>query len=165
MLILDSVTLKKRSNKICKLSTLWKSRYQRAKMLLHRGFVIQILTALRGTVKIIRPRWCQNHDYARSKAEGIVMVLTSPRTYNFKLCPELKAVNICFIYRMKGTQLQFKVLLIFTEFLPNNLKMHTAPAACVFRVITARKHCRVCRCDFDTRNTTSAQLWLAVPRA
>ena len=49
---------------------------------------IQILTALRGTVKIIGPRWCQNHDYARSEAEGIVMVLTSPRAYNFKLCPE-----------------------------------------------------------------------------
>ena len=40
---------------------------------------IQILTALRGTVKIIGPRWCQNHDYAWSVAEGcIVMVLTSP---------------------------------------------------------------------------------------
>ena len=49
---------------------------------------IQILTALRGTVKIIGPRWCQNHDYARSEAEGIVMVLTSPRAYNFKLCPD-----------------------------------------------------------------------------
>ena len=50
--------------------------------------IIQISTALRGTVKIIGPRWCQNHDYARSEAEGIVMVLTSPRAYNFKLCPE-----------------------------------------------------------------------------
>ena len=49
---------------------------------------MQILTALRGTVKIIDPRWCQNHDYARSEAEGIVMDLTSPRAYNFKLCPE-----------------------------------------------------------------------------
>ena len=49
---------------------------------------IQILTALRGTVKIIGPRWCQNHDYARGEAEGIVMVLTSPRAYNLKLCPE-----------------------------------------------------------------------------
>ena len=45
--------------------------------------VIQILTALRGTVKIIGPRWCQNHDYAQSEAEGIVIVLTSPRAYNF----------------------------------------------------------------------------------
>ena len=51
-------------------------------------YIIQILTALRGTVKIIGPRWCQNHDYAQSEAEGIVMVLTSPRAYNFKLCPE-----------------------------------------------------------------------------
>ena len=49
---------------------------------------IQILTALKGTVNIIGPRWCQNHDYARSEALGIVMVLTSPRAYNFKLCPE-----------------------------------------------------------------------------
>ena len=49
---------------------------------------IQILTALRGTVKVIRPRWCQNHDYAQSEAEGIVMVLTSPRAYNFKLYPK-----------------------------------------------------------------------------
>ena len=29
------------------------------------------------------------------------MVLTSLRAYNLKLCPEQKAVNICFIYRMK----------------------------------------------------------------
>ena len=50
-------------------------------------YSIQILTALRGTVKIIGPKWCQNHNYARSEAEGIVMVLTSPRAYNFKLCP------------------------------------------------------------------------------
>ena len=35
---------------------------------------IQILTALRGTVKIIDLRWCQNQDYARSEAEGIAMV-------------------------------------------------------------------------------------------
>ena len=29
------------------------------------SYSIQILTAFRGTVKIIGPRWCQNHDYAR----------------------------------------------------------------------------------------------------
>ena len=51
-------------------------------------YTIQILTPSRGTIKIIGPRWCQNHDYARREAEGIVMVLTSPRAYNFKLCPE-----------------------------------------------------------------------------
>ena len=60
---------------------------------------------MKGTDEIIGRRWCQNHDHAQSKAEGIVMVLTSPRAYNFKLCPELKAVNICFIYQMKGTKL------------------------------------------------------------
>ena len=45
------------------------------------------------------------------------MVLTSPRAYySFKLCPEYKAVNIYFIYRMKGTELSMKVLFILTEF-------------------------------------------------
>ena len=66
-------------------------------------YIIQILTALRGTVKIIGPRWCQNHDYARSEAEGIVMVLTSPRAYNFKLCPSKQSIFVLhkLIYRMK----------------------------------------------------------------
>ena len=49
---------------------------------------------------------------------------------------------------MKGTKLSItlnltslKVLFISTEFLTNDyLKMRTAPAACDFRVITARKH-------------------------
>ena len=50
--------------------------------------IIQILTAMRGTVKIIGPRWCQNHDNAWREAEGKVMVLISPRVYHFKLCPE-----------------------------------------------------------------------------
>ena len=34
-------------------------------------------------LKNIGPRWCQNHDFARSIAEGIVMVWTSLRAYNF----------------------------------------------------------------------------------
>ena len=53
-------------------------------------YSIQILTALRGRVKIIGPRWCQNHDYARSEAEGIVMVLTSLRAYNLNCAPNKK---------------------------------------------------------------------------
>ena len=48
------------------------------------------MTALRGTVEIIGPRWCQNHDYARSEAEGIVLVLTSPRAYNLNCAPNKK---------------------------------------------------------------------------
>ena len=40
------------------------------------------------SVKIICPRWCQNHDYAHSFASGIVMVLTSPRAYNFNCAPQ-----------------------------------------------------------------------------
>ena len=38
--------------------------------------------------KFIGPRWCQNHDYALSFASGIVMVLTSPRAYNFNCAPQ-----------------------------------------------------------------------------
>ena len=38
--------------------------------------------------KIIGPRWCQNHDYALSFASGIVMVLASPRAYNFNCAPQ-----------------------------------------------------------------------------
>ena len=40
------------------------------------------------------------------------MILTSLRAYNFKLCPEQKAVNICFIHLMKGTK-QSILLFIF----------------------------------------------------
>ena len=50
-------------------------------------------------LKIIGPRWCQNHDYALSFASGIVMVLTSPRVYN--LTVPLKAVNICILISLK----------------------------------------------------------------
>ena len=57
----------------------------------------KILTALRGTVKIIGPRWCQNHDYAWSEAECIVMVLTSPRAYNFN-CASNKKQSIFVLY-------------------------------------------------------------------
>ena len=39
-------------------------------------------------LKIIGPWWCQNHDYALSWASGIVMVLTSPRAYNFNYAPQ-----------------------------------------------------------------------------
>ena len=39
-------------------------------------------------LKIIGPWWCQNHDYALSFASGIVMVLTSPRAYNFNCAPQ-----------------------------------------------------------------------------
>ena len=56
--------------------------------------------------KIIGPRWCQNHDYARSEAEGIVMVLTSPRAYNCApqsseylytiFTPEKSLFRVCF---------------------------------------------------------------------
>ena len=42
---------------------------------------------IRDTVKMIGPRWCQNHDYALSFASGIVMVLTSPWAYNFHCAP------------------------------------------------------------------------------
>ena len=38
--------------------------------------------------KIIGPWWCQNHDYALSFTSGIVMVLTSPRAYNFNCAPQ-----------------------------------------------------------------------------
>ena len=39
-------------------------------------------------LKIIGPWWCQNHDYTLSFASGIVMVLTSPRAYNFNCAPQ-----------------------------------------------------------------------------
>ena len=56
--------------------------------------------------KIIGPRWCQNHDYALSFALGIVMVLTSPRAYNFNCAPQSSQYLYImytkyFIYRCK----------------------------------------------------------------
>ena len=53
-------------------------------------YIKQILTAFYSghSLKIIGPRWCQNHEYALSFASGIVMVLTSPRAYNFKCAPQ-----------------------------------------------------------------------------
>ena len=52
-------------------------------------YIKQILTAFySGHSLIIGPWWCQNHDYALSFASGIVMVLTSPRAYNFNCAPQ-----------------------------------------------------------------------------
>ena len=51
---------------------------------------MKILAAMRGTVKILGPRWCQNHEYARNEAESIVMVLTLPRAYNLNYAPNKK---------------------------------------------------------------------------
>ena len=78
---------------------------------------IQILTALRGTVKIIGPRWCQNHDYARSKVEGIVMVLTSPRAYNLTV-PRIKSSQYLF-YIPNEKIAKFEGIVHFDRLLPN----------------------------------------------
>ena len=126
---------------------------------------IQILTDLRSTVKIIGPRWCQNHDYPWSEAEGIGMVLTLPRAYNFKLCPNKKQSIFGLYTEWKEQHCQLLIFESITHFEKNPhfyLKMRTVHAACDFRVITARKHWRECRSDFDSKNTTHAQLRLTV---
>ena len=59
---------------------------------------------MRGTVKIIGPRWCQNHDYARSEAEGIV----------------IKSSQYLFYIPNEKKNAKFESLFfILTEFLPN----------------------------------------------
>ena len=114
----------------------------------------QILTALRGTVKITGPRWCQNHDYAQSKAEGIVIILN--------LAPIFVSSQYLFYIPNERNKivsyLSFKVLLLLTKFVPHDyLKIqmaHRGTRACDFHVITAQKYWRMRRCDFDVRNTT-----------
>ena len=51
---------------------------------------MQKMTDMRGTVNITGPRLCQNHDYARSKTEGIVLSSTPPGAYNFNCAPNMK---------------------------------------------------------------------------
>ena len=80
---------------------------------------IRILTTLRRTVKIIGPLLCQNHDCAQSKAESIVMVMTSPRAnmiLNYVL-EKKKTVNMFYILNEKNkiaNCISVRVLLIFT---------------------------------------------------
>ena len=105
---------------------------------------------MRGTVKIIGPRWCQNHDYAQSEAEGIVMVMTSPRTYNFKLTvPRIKkTVNICFIIPNERNQIVNEVLFILNFNQINDyLKMQMVPSTGDFL------H------NYSAKTSTHASMW------
>ena len=53
---------------------------------------------------------------------------------------------------------KFESIFHFDRILTNNhIQMRTVPAACDFCIITAQRHWRMHRCDFEARNITCAQ--------